>query len=1417
MKYFAEVFKNVSINSGLKQTFGTSVVKSISVNDRREMFLALESSTLIPQNNYAQLKQQLAQGIPNLHTIHITPYYKIDNLSPSDFWRNLVEIVADESPFCSQILRFSEYDLTEKELLLKLAQGGEVLFSAKKFDKRIEQIARDNFGLNIYVKCESLPPSKRSKNIKQNELPKAWLEAKEQANKPQQTSEKPKRRSRGVKINEKLADAKDITLLNSELLQDNEIVIRGTVLKVEEREIKSGSILTIFDMTDGTSSITVKFFHDKDENFDEFLQKDACVTVRGIVQFDAYSKELTVMLREIAKSEKAAGRTDTAATKRIELHLHTQMSAMDAVNGIKDYVKRAAELGHTALAVTDHGVVQAFPDAMSAASKYGVKIIYGIEAYLTDDLSGVVQNDKKQEISGEFVVFDLETTGLKPDFCKIIEIGAVRVRNLEIIEKFSTFVDPEENIPHNITELTGITDEMVSDAPKTEQALRKFLEWAGDAVFVAHNANFDMSFVRYHSKKFGMIVNNTVCDTLTLSKVLFKELKKHKLNIVAAHLGVALENHHRAVDDALACAGIFIKSVQLIENAKTLTDINLYASQFVDIKQLKHFHAVILVQNQAGLKNLYELVSDSHLKYFYKRPRIPKSEFIKHRDGLLIGTACEAGEFYRAVRDGADDTRLRELGEFYDYFEIQPNGNNMYMVREGIVPSVAALIDINKKIIEWGRVLKKPVVATGDVHFLDKSDEVFRRVIMAGDGFKDADNQPPLYYRTTDEMLQEFSYLDEETRNAVVVLNPNKIAESIGDVKPIPDETFPPKIDGAEEQIKELATTRAIEIYGDPLPDVVSARLDKELTSIIKNGFSVMYLIAQKLVHKSVSEGYLVGSRGSVGSSFVATMTGITEVNPLSPHYICESCKFSDFSSEEVLGFGGGSGCDVPDRVCPVCGAALKKEGHDIPFETFLGFDGDKEPDIDLNFSGEYQAKAHAYTEELFGEGHVFKAGTIGTLADKTAYGYVRKYMDEKSIVLRGAELNRIRDGCTGIKRTTGQHPGGLMIVPSGHSIYEFCPVQRPANDVNSAVVTTHFDYHSISGRLLKLDLLGHDVPTIIRMLFDMTDVDPTKIDIGDSKIISLFTSTEALGVTPEDINCKTGSLGLPEFGTSFVRQMLLDTLPKSFSDLVRISGLSHGTDVWLNNAQDFIRAGVATIGTIIPTRDDIMLYLISRGVPKKSSFKIMENVRKGKGLKDDEVTLLRENNVPEWYIESCQKIKYLFPKGHAVAYVMMTVRIGYYKIYHPYAFYAATLSVKAEDFDYELMAFGRERAAAELTRLGNLPKEAQTAKDKNTQTILELVVEMYARGLKFASLSLYEAKADKFIMTENGLMPPLCAIQGLGGNVAQNIVAARENGEFETIANLVERTKVNKTVIEILKRVGILDGMSETNQLSLF
>ncbi|OUP83322.1 UNVERIFIED_ORG: PolC-type DNA polymerase III [Lacrimispora saccharolytica] len=1207
-----------------------------------------------------------------------------------------------------------------------------------------------------------------------------------------------------------------------------EVCIRGKILTTEIRELRSGKQLFIFTITDFTDTIGVKIFA-KEEAVEDLKKATAAgqfVRLKGVATIDRFDGELTLgSIVGIKKCEDFTGkRVDNSPVKRVELHCHTKMSDMDGVSEVKDIIKRAKKWGMDAIAVTDHGCVQAFPDANHAVEKGdGFKVLYGVEGYLVDDLKQLAEDSRGQSLDHTCVVFDIETTGFSPLKNKIIEIGAVKVENGKIVDRFSTFVNPEVPIPFEIEKLTSISDNMVLGAPKIEEVLPKFLEFCSDAVMVAHNASFDMSFIRHNAMLQGKSFEPTVLDTVSMARFLLPNLNRFKLDTVAKELRISLENHHRAVDDAGATAEIFVKFVEMLKSRgiENLDELNEQSRMSVEtIRKMPTNHIIILAKNDVGRINLYRLVSDSNLVYYAKRPRIPKSQILKYREGLIIGSACEAGELYQALLRGVPEAEINKIVSFYDYLEIQPLGNNAFMLRDekSTVKTEEDLKDLNRKIVELGERFNKPVCATCDVHFLDPEDEVYRRIIMAGKGFKDCDDQAPLYLRTTEEMLREFEYLGSDKAEEVVITNTRKIAAMCERISPVRPDKCPPVIPNSDEMLRNICYNRAHEMYGEELPKIVVERLERELNSIISNGFAVMYIIAQKLVWKSNEDGYLVGSRGSVGSSFVATMSGITEVNPLSPHYYCTNCHFYDFDSEEVKKFSGMAGCDMPDRLCPVCGKPLKKDGFDIPFETFLGFKGDKEPDIDLNFSGEYQSRAHDYTEVIFGKGQTFRAGTIGTLADKTAFGYVKKYYEERGQRKRACEINRIVTGCVGVRRTTGQHPGGIIVLPHGEEIYSFTPVQHPADDMTSKTITTHFDYHSIDHNLLKLDILGHDDPTMIRMLQDLTGLDPVRdIPLDCKEVMSLFQSTEALGITPDDIGgCPLGALGVPEFGTDFAMQMLLDTKPKYFSDLVRIAGLAHGTDVWLGNAQTLIQEGKATIQTAICTRDDIMVYLISRGLEEGLSFTIMESVRKGKGLKPEWEEEMTAHGVPDWYIWSCKKIKYMFPKAHAAAYVMMAWRIAYCKVFYPLAYYAAFFSIRASGFSYELMCQGREKLEYHLAdykkRLDTLSK-----KEQDTLRDMRIVQEMYARGFEFMPIDIYRASARNFQIIDGKLMPSLSSIDGLGEKAADGIVFAAEDGPFLSKEDFINRSKVTKTVADLMADLGLLKGLPESNQLSLF
>ena len=1226
-----------------------------------------------------------------------------------------------------------------------------------------------------------------------------------------------------------------------------EVVIRGRVIRADKREIKNERMILMFDVTDYTDTMTVKFFvhNEQASEITNVMKEGVFVKIKGMTMMDRFDHELTIgSLAGIKKiPDFTTSREDRSVRKRVELHCHTKMSDMDGVSEAKDIVKRAYKWGHPAIAITDHGVVQSFPDANHvwedlwkaeknrckeagepAPDKQGFfKVIYGVEAYLVDDLHQIATNEKGQDFKADFVVFDIETTGFSPTKNRIIEIGAVKVSEGKIVDRFSTFVDPLTPIPFEIEKLTGITDDMVMGAEQIDVVLPRFLEFCEGCILVAHNARLDMSFIMENCDRQGISHDFTYVDSVGIARIFLPGQKKHTLDAVAKALGVSLENHHRAVDDAEATAEIFVKLIVLMEKEgiTTLSQINERGKTSPDIiKKLPTYHAIILAKNNVGRMNLYRLVSESHLTYFARRPRIPKSLLSQYREGLILGSACEAGELYRALLEQKSDAEIARLVNFYDYLEIQPLGNNRFMIESERTPNITSMEDIqeiNRQIVRLGEQFNKLVVATCDVHFLNPEDEIYRRIIMAGQGFPDADNQAPLYLRTTEEMLNEFSYLGSDKAEEVVITNTNLIADMIDVMSPVRPDKCPPVIEDSDKQLTDICYNRAHELYGETLPKIVEDRLEKELHSIISNGFAVMYIIAQKLVWKSVEDGYLVGSRGSVGSSFVANMAGITEVNSLSPHYLCPKCHYYDFDSEEVKAYGGGAGCDMPDKDCPVCGTPLRKEGFDIPFETFLGFKGDKEPDIDLNFSGEYQSKAHKYTEVIFGNGQTYRAGTIGTLADKTAFGYVKNYYEERGRHKRACEINRIVTGCTGVRRSTGQHPGGIVVLPVGEDINSFTPVQHPANDMTTDIVTTHFDYHSIDHNLLKLDILGHDDPTMIRMLQDLTGLDPTTIPLDDKGVMSLFQSTEALGITPEQIGgCKLGCLGIPEFGTEFVIQMVIDAKPRCFTDLVRISGLSHGTDVWLGNAQTLIEEGKATISTAICCRDDIMIYLMQQGVEPSLSFTIMESVRKGKGLKDEWIDAMKEQGVPDWYIGSCKKIKYMFPKAHAAAYVMMAWRIAYCKINYPLAYYAAYFSIRASAFSYEIMCQGRAHLESVMADYKRRSDEL-SKKEQDTQKDMKIVQEMYARGFEFVPIDIFTANSRLFQIVDGKLMPSLNSIDGLGERAADAIVEAAKDGPFLSKDDFRQRTKVSKTILDLMSELGLLGNLPESNQISLF
>lgn len=1442
---FEYTFENMNFPEQIKQAFSNATVNNLIADKKsKTLITSITCDNLISYDIREMFRSEINRQVPYIKDVILEVKLSANIKEVDDvfniYWDLIRNTIMKQSKINESIMRDAFWKADSNKVQIFVKNNMAYLMTKRKINSEIQDIIYKETGRNILIQFKDTKANEEEINktaLAKDRKVERILSRNyaEQANKAEQvkaekieaeTKVASDNATKGILYGKKCKD-RPVPIKDSKE-QGDFTTILGHIFNVEKREIKGEKYIVSFDIYDKSDSTTVKFFITK-EVFDKELngsfKAGKYMLIQGHSQFDNYAKEMIIMARNINLEDEPPERMDTAEEKRVELHLHTQMSMMDGVTSVKEYIKRAIKWGHKAIAITDHGVAQAFPDAMETAYKSDLKVIYGVEGYFIDDTGAGIVLEKGQTLDTTFVIFDIETTGLSQHADAITEIGAVKVKNGEILDRFSTLINPQRNIPEKIVQLTKITNEMVADAPTIDMELTKFLDFIGDSILVAHNADFDMGFIRSASKKhYNKLVDNTVVDTLELAFTLLPELKNHKLDTICSALEVSLEGYHRAVNDAEATSQVFFKFIEMMKE-KGVSDLKgakKLIQENANYNKYRAKHIIILAKNKVGLKNLYQMISKSHLNYFYRKPRIPKSVLMEHREGLIIGSACEAGELYSSVINDAPDEIIEKIVDFYDYLEIQPTMNNGYMINSPRFPHITKVSDINqinKKIVELGEKYNKPVVATCDVHFIDEEHEVFRRVLMAANGFDDADNQAPLYYRTTNEMIEEFEYLGEEKAYEVVVTNTNLIADMVEKILPIPAETFPPKIEGADDELREICMEKAVSIYGSPLPEIVAERLETELTSIIGNGYAVLYIIAQKLVWKSMEDGYLVGSRGSVGSSFAANMAGITEVNSLPPHYICENCQYSDFDSDEVRSYAmeEACGCDMPDKECPKCGTMLIKEGHDIPFQTFLGFEGDKEPDIDLNFSGEYQQNAHAYTEVLFGEGYVFKAGTIGTLAEKTAYGYVQKYFETTEKTPHKAEVNRLTQGCLGVKRTTGQHPGGLMVVPQECDIHDFCPIQRPANDVKSNITTTHFDYHAISGRLLKLDLLGHDDPTIIRMLHDLTGTNPQDVSLGDKETMSLFHSPKALGVSEEDINCNTGTLGVPEFGTNFVRTMLKNTSPQSFSDLLRISGLSHGTGVWLGNAQKLINDGIIQLKDTISTRDGIMIYLINKGMDKKLSFKIMENVRKGKGVTPDEEEEMKKCDVPDWYIWSCKEIKYMFPKAHAAAYVMMAFRIAYYKINYPREYYATYFTIRAsDDFDYTDMCYGMEQAKKSIAEIQEKGNEA-TTKEKSKATVLELVIEFYARGFRFTPMDLYKSDSSKFIVTDEGLLPPFNSLQGLGTNAAISIVEGRKEGEFCTLEQLRARTSIGKSMVQLLKENGILAGIPESNQLSLF
>jgi len=1341
-------------------------------------------------------------------------------------WDNILMVIRRKNPAVASILKRSKIAFNHGKIHIIFDDKGlENTFYQYKTDEMIQMICDRNLGKTFELQTESLKDEvdgyedfdRMQDETIESIVAMATNGFSEDA--IRQSAQKKEESVKSVKSNApEVLYRNKIKRSTTKIIDINQeeetYAIEGKLVNFEARELKGGKFLMKLYLSDLSNAVACKQFLKKKEYEDLLpsLKQGKWYIVEGINRYDQFDKESVLLITAINIGKEEIPRVDLAEEKRVELHLHTNMSEMDGIAPVKKIIQTAIDWGHPAIAITDHGVLQAFPDAASAAGDK-IKVIYGLEGYLIDDEVDLIVGATDYGLDETFVVFDIETTGFSYHKDTIIEIGAVKVEKGVVTERFSQLINPLRPIPPEISELTGISEDMVSDQPSLEEVLPRFMAFIEGAPVVAHNANFDCSFIRYYCEKLALPFTSLIVDTLALSRLLLTDIKKHNLKAVTKYLKIVLNDHHRAVADAEATARVFVKFTEMLNEREvfTLKAINRYFVTNFDFTQLEMSHVILLAQTQPGLRNLYEIVSHSNLNTYYRKPRIPKSLLRSKREGLLIGSACEAGELYKAIMSNQTPERVLEIADFYDYLEIQPADNNAFMLESGKIKHIDEIKTINRHILHLGDKLGKTVVATGDVHFINPEDEVYRRILMAGNGYNDADNQAPLYFRTTNEMLEAFDYLGDRARE-VVIDNPKKLADACEMVRPVPKGTFPPVIEGADEEFREMCMAKAKRIYGDDLPEIVEKRLLRELNSIIGNGYAVMYIIAQKLVTKSLEDGFLVGSRGSVGSSLAATMSDITEVNPLPPHYICKNCKHSEFFTDGKYG----AGVDMPDKICPECGTKYFKDGYDIPFETFLGFDGDKEPDIDLNFAGIYQANAHKYCEVLFGKGKTFKAGTIGTIADKTAYGYVKKYFEERQIDMHRYEIERLAQGLTGVKRTSGQHPGGIMVVPADRDIHEFCPIQYPANDVTSDVITTHFDYHSISGRLLKLDILGHDVPTIIKYLEELTGLNVFDIPLDDAATMKIFTSADPLGIKDASYSLDIGSLGIPEFGTKFVRQMLRDTNPQTFSDLVRISGLSHGTDVWVNNAQDLVRNNTVTIKEVIATRDDIMNYLIQMKLEPLTAFKIMENVRKGKGLKEDEIKVMKENNVPDWYINSCQTIQYMFPKAHAVAYVMMSVRIAYFKVHQPLAFYATYFTTKVDDFDAELICKGNEVVRAKMKEIDGIEKP--TKKEQDLQGILEIVDEMYSRGFGFKKVSLMESDAESFKIVDGKILPPFLALQGVGASAAQSIAAIRdEHREFLSVEDFQRLTKVSKTVIEAMKVHGCFDELPDDNQLTLF
>ncbi len=1431
------------------------VLKIVYTESKNTLMMNLELDELVAAADLIALGEQLSEALDGTE-VSVFPKYH-SSLFTADYLTEIISLLKSKFAAVNGYLDGCEISDDGSTYEISLTSGGRDILLGMEIDKKIEKYVRGFFGLGITVvftgnaelDIEQVLAAEQAVPVPVISLtpPPSAGENKYQGG----GNGSAPRGNGGGRRPSVLSEAKEIMLpfesdrfeskamlfygkgiseeplrMSESFNEGDEVTLWGEVFKTEDKTSRDGNTL-IFTayFSDKTSSEILKIITPS-ENSDVIksnIKAGKAIILSGKFEYDTFAKTLNIRPYSIA-GLKLKQKKDKAEEKRVELHMHTNMSDMDALTPAGDLVKQAFAWGHKAVAITDHGNVQAYPEAMNTVEKIRkdggeMKVIYGMEAYFVNDSGALVSGCNDYSVNDDIIIFDIETTGLSKETERITEIGAVKLRNMEIVEEFQTFVNPEKSIPYNITEITGITDDMVKDAPSEKQALDDFIRFAGDAVLVAHNADFDTGFIRIACERQGIDYNIRYIDTLALCRAALPHLKKHKLDVVAKEYKLGDFNHHRAIDDAKMLSMIYQRLIADAGKGRTLEklgDLNSILGN-VDVKKLPTYHMIILVKNKAGLKNLYKLVSYSNLNYFYKKPRVPLSELIKHREGLIIGSACEAGELFRAILDGKPESQIEQIASLYDYLEIQPIGNNAFLTREGIVPDDEGLRELNRKIVRLGEKLGKPVVATCDVHFKDAEDSVFRTILQAGLGFKDADNQAPLYFRTTDEMLAEFSYLGEEKAKEVVVTNTNLIADMVeDDIRPIPKGTYTPSIEGAEQELQDLCWTRAMNWYGynDEIPEIVSARLKKELDAIIKYGFSVLYMIAQKLVKYSEDNGYLVGSRGSVGSSFVAIMSGISEVNPLAPHYRCPKCRYNEFVTDGSVG----SGFDLPQKNCPHCDVDMIRDGHDIPFETFLGFKGDKAPDIDLNFSGEVQGKVHRYTEELFGKDHVFKAGTISAVQEKTAFGFVKKYCEERGIIYNNAEMERLSVGCTGVKRTTSQHPGGMVVVPNEFEVYDFTAVQHPADKIESDMITTHFDFHALHDTILKLDELGHDVPTLYKHLEDMTGMKIADVSTTDRDIYDLFVSVSPLGITADDLGVPCGTLGIPEFGTPFAMQMLQDAQPKNFSDLLQISGLSHGTDVWLGNAQDLIKNGTCTISEVIGTRDNIMVYLMHKGVEPGLAFKIMEITRKGNAMKlfDDTIyQAFKDNNVPEWYVESCKKIKYMFPKAHAAAYVTAAVKLCWFKINRPCEFYAATLTKHTENIEVDTVLKGQGAVKARIKEIQSMQKP--TAKEEGIADALMLVNEMMLRGIGVLPVDVKKSNATTYVVEDGKLRLPFLAIQGCGENAAIRLKEVINNGDYICVDDIQKQSGINSSVMEKLSEMGVFADIPQSAQMSLF